>query len=93
MAQDPEAHTQLVRLLRNEQLLHASLNELRDAIDENFDSLVDGIVAEAAASDDVMDRETALSFVRLRAGQLQGLLSDEQKARLLDAASGKIEAW
>jgi hypothetical protein len=93
MATSPEALTQLARLLGEPLATGASLEDVRDAIDRRFDFLVDGLVAEAAASDDVYDRESAFEFLNLRIGDLHGWLSDEQRTRLLAALRGKIEAW
>ena len=93
MAGDPEARTQLARLLGDERLRSAPIEVVREAVDEQFDLLVDGLVAETAASDDVMDRETGLSFARLRVDALQAVLSESQAVRLYGAVRGKIEAW
>jgi hypothetical protein len=93
MATDPEAQTQLARLLRNDALRAASLGELRAAVDNHFEVLVDGIVAETSASDDVVDQESGLSFVRLRLQSLSSVLADEQASRLLKAIQEKIESW
>lgn len=93
MAGDPEARTQLARLLGDERLRSAPIEVVREAVDEQFDLLVDGLVAETAASDDVMDRETGLSFARLRVDALQAVLSESQAIRLYEAVRGKIEAW
>ncbi len=93
MATDPEAQTQLTRLLRDEALRTAPLDDLRKAVDASFELLVDGLVAEAAASDDVTDVESAMSFLRLRLESLSPVLTQEQIARLIQAVQGKIEAW
>ena len=93
MAGDPEARTQLARLLGDERLRSAPIEVVREAVDEQFDLLVDGLVAETAASDDVMDRETGLSFARLRVDALPAVLSGSQAVRLYEAVRGKIEAW
>lgn len=93
MAIDPEVQTQLARLLRDESLRAASAAVLQRAVYERFDLLTEGLVAEAAASDDVFDRETGLEFVRLRLEQLETVLTEEQTSRLFDAVRGKIEAW
>jgi hypothetical protein len=50
-------------------------------------------VAEAAASDDVFDRESALEFVAARVDDLAKWLNGAQKARLLEALRGKIDTW
>ena len=93
MATDPEAQTQLARLLRDESLRAASPNELHEAVEAGFDLLVEGLVAEAAASDDVLDQDSALSFVRMRLETLTSVLDESQASRLFEAVRGKIEAW
>jgi hypothetical protein len=93
MAEDPEALTQLSRLLEDERLRGAKAPEVQDAVERDFQRLVDGMVAEAAASDDVMDRETALTFVDTRLDFLASLLSNEQRSRLRRAVRARIEAW
>lgn len=93
MATDPEAQTQLARLLGDESLRSASRDQLAAAADARFDLLVDGIVAEAAASDDVLDRDSALTFVQLRLRSFAGVLSQEQASRLLGAVQEKIASW
>jgi hypothetical protein len=93
MAIDPEAQAQLARLLADESLRGASRDALGAAIDRRFDRLIEGIVAEAAASDDVFDRESGLEFAGKRVEYLSSVLNDEQQARLLEGVRGKIEAW
>ena len=93
MANDPEAQTQLARLLRDDSLRSASARRLSEAVDAGLDTLANGLVSEAAASDDVVDQESARSFVRLRLDTLRSVLTEEQTSRLLAAVQGKIEAW
>jgi hypothetical protein len=93
MAVDPEAQAQLARLLADESLRVAAQDELARAIDDGFERLIDGVVAEAAASDDVFDRESGLEFAVKRVDNLSSALTHEQQSRLLDAVRGKIEAW
>jgi hypothetical protein len=93
MAIDPEAQAQLARLLADESLRIAPVEVLARAIEAHFGRLVDGVVAEAAASDDVFDRDSGLDFARRRVDNLSSVLSAEQQSRLLDAVQGKIEAW
>ena len=90
---DPEALAQLARLLGDERLRAARDDELHDAVDAHFDSLVAGIVDEAAASDDVIDHASALEFIAARVEYLRTLLSPEQTSRLWQAVQAKIEAW
>ncbi len=93
MANDPEALAQLARLLGDDSLRGSNLDALRVAVDQRFERLIDGLVAEAASSDDVFDSESALSFLDSRLDFLDGLLSKEQRSRLNEALRGKIEAW
>ncbi len=93
MAIDPEAQAQLARLLADESLRVAPEPAVSEAIDNHFERLIDGIVAEAAASDDVFDRDSGVEFVQKRVEYLSSALNDEQQARLLEGVRGKIEAW
>lgn len=93
MAIDPEAQAQLARLLADESLRAASQEAVTGAIDAHFQLLVDGIVAEAAASDDVFDHDSGLEFAAKRVDNLSGVLTEEQQSRLRIAVRGKIEAW
>jgi len=93
MATDPEALTQLTRLLGEPLSPHATPAEVQRALEGRLDALTDGIVAEAAASDDVFDRESALEFVTARIDDLAKWLSGSQRTRLLEALQGKIDAW
>ena len=93
MAVDPEALAQIARLLADESLRVAPDDTLIAAIDTHFERLIDGVVAEAAASDDVFDRDSGLEFARKRVEYLSSAMNDEQQARLLEGVRGKIEAW
>jgi hypothetical protein len=93
MAIDPEAQAQLARLLADESLRVAPEAVVSQAIDNHFERLIEGVVAEAAASDDVFDRDSGLEFAIKRVEDLSSALSDEQQARLLEGVRGKIEAW
>ena len=93
MAIDPEAQAQLARLLADESLRAASRDEFARAIDAHFEQLVGGIVAEAAASDDVFDTDSGLEFAAKRVDNLSSVLTAGQQSRLLTAVRGKIEAW
>jgi hypothetical protein len=93
MASDPEAQIQLARLLRDESLRAVAVNALRAAVDERFELLVEGIIIEAMASDDVTDQESAVSFISLRLQSLNSVLTEQQTSRLLEAVREKIAAW
>jgi hypothetical protein len=93
MAGDPEALTQLARLLQNDRLRAATPDEAQAAIDQKMPQLASGLLEEAAASDDVMDKQSALEFVQSRLAYFGTLVRDDQKARLLEDVRGRIEAW
>jgi hypothetical protein len=93
MATDLEALAQLSRLLGETLEAGVSRSDAAAAIERRFERLVDGLVAEAAASDDVYDRDSAFEFVDARLQDLLLFLSEDQSSRLRDAVRGKIEAW
>jgi hypothetical protein len=93
MATDPEALTQLSRLVGESISPDATPTEVQRVLDQHLDRLKDGIVAEAAASDDVFDHDSAVEFVTLRVDDLAKWLSEAQRARLLDGLRGKIDTW
>jgi hypothetical protein len=93
MATHPEALAQIARLLGDESLRSAGLEAVCEAIEQGFERLSQGILAEAAASDDVNDRESAYDFVEHRLEFLDPLLDGRQISRLRDDLRGKIDAW
>jgi hypothetical protein len=93
MATDREAITQLARLLGDESLRLASTDASTDQVERGFERLVDGLLAEAVASDDVIDRESAMEFINDRLRFFGPLLTDDQRSRLEEALREKIEAW
>ena len=66
---------------------------LQALVDERLDALADALVAEAAASDDVLDKASARAYLDDRLTTLGDLLSDGQRAALRDAFAQRIEAW
>jgi hypothetical protein len=93
MAIDPEALTQLARLLKDESLRDASIDRAQAAIDEKLPLFASGLLEEATASDDVLDRESALEFIRSRLAYFGTLVRDDQKELLLEDIRSRIEAW
>lgn len=93
MAANPEALAQLARLLGDDRLRTATVDETRGAIDSRFDLLVNGLLNETVASDDVNDRDTALSFIEQRLAFFGDIVSNDQRSRLWQALWEKIEAW
>jgi hypothetical protein len=90
---EAESRAQLARLLGNETLRDADATHLAAASEAGFERLVDGLVDEAASSDDVSDRESALAFVESRLRTFEAILPDDLRTRLLAALRLKIEAW
>ena len=93
MASDPEALAQLARLLGNNALRTSNETEVRAAASANIERLAEGLAAEAAASDDVTDLESAMLFLKDRLNFLNGLLDDDTGTRLWQAIQDKIESW
>jgi hypothetical protein len=93
MAADPEALAQLARLLGDERLRRASIEEVQLAIDRGSAILTEGLVNEAAASDDVTDRASGIAFLEARLQFLQPLLTREQHTRLHEAIEEKLASW
>jgi hypothetical protein len=93
MAAEREAMTQLARLLQDGSLRTAEPDSLSRAVESRFDFLVDGLLEEAASSDDVSDAATARAFLDERIAFLGPLLPPEQRTRLSQALDDKIDAW
>jgi hypothetical protein len=93
MATDPEALTQLSRLLGRDDLRRGPAEALQGAFDAGFEQLVAGLLAEAAASDDVSDRASALEFLQSRLAAFATILDKAQRDRLEEALDQQIQAW
>jgi len=83
----------MARLLGDRSLANAGSDSVRGLVEERFSLLVQGILDEAAASDDVIDRDSALTFVEDRVHFLTPLLEPNQASRLRQALQDKIETW
>jgi hypothetical protein len=66
---------------------------LHALIDEHCDDIAARLVDEAAASDDVIDPESAQAYVDDRLRTLADLLTPEQAQRLRTAFVGKTSGW
>jgi hypothetical protein len=93
LANDPEAQAQIARLLGDEGLKAAGAAELHTAVDAGFTRLVEGLVMEAGASDDVIDRASALAFLDDRLRFLEPVIDREQRQRLREVLEAKLETW
>jgi hypothetical protein len=93
VASNPEVLAQLARLLGNNALRTSTEIEARAAASADIERLANGLVAEAAASDDVTDVESAREFLTARLNFLNGVLDDETGTRLWQLVQDKIDAW
>jgi hypothetical protein len=93
MAEQAEALTQLSRLLADPALRQADAASLRRHIHASLPLLADGLVAEAAASDDVMDHDSALAYLDRRLAFFGGLIDAVDQASLRAELVRRIESW
>ena len=93
MAEHREALAQLARLLSDQRLGSATPDEVRSAIETGFERLIDGLVAEASASDDVSDRDSAIAYVEDRLRFLSPMIGEQQRQRLRQAIQERIASW
>ncbi len=97
-----EALTQLARLVGldlfierfgSPQTTTAADEELAALIDDRLAEIARGLIAEAAASDDVLDAASAQEFLEDRLRTLADFLSDEQQASLRTAFAQGTKDW
>jgi len=88
-----EALAQLSRLLGDESLRAAAPPALQDALQRGHERIAAGLVAEAADSDDVSDRDSAVSYVDLRLAALASVLPEPEQARIARHARDLIGKW
>jgi hypothetical protein len=93
MAERSEALTQIARLLGDANLRSTDDDSVRAAVDQRFSALIESLLDETAASDDVFSRESALAYLEDRLAFLGVLLTEEQIGRLREAARERLEAW
>jgi hypothetical protein len=93
MTERSEALAQLSRLLADDGLRSASPEEARAVLHRQSGKLLDGLVDEAAQSDDVFDRDSALGYIDQRLLALSGLIDDELRRELSEGARDRIENW
>lgn len=93
MTERSEALAQLSRILGDESLRSASPDAARAALASRTGLLIDGLVAEAAQSDDVFDRDSGLAYVERRLESLSGVIGADLREQVLEAAREQIEKW
>jgi hypothetical protein len=62
-------------------------------IEERLGAIAEGLVAEAAVSDDVIDRAGADSYLEDRLATLDDLLTGEQAGRIRMGFAERTKAW
>ncbi len=83
---------QLARLLRLREP-PASAAEARALAREQSEALADALFDEAAASDDVVGRDSARSYLELRLAHLSGLLDEETRQRVRERFERRLSNW
>jgi hypothetical protein len=66
---------------------------LRLFVGEHLESIADGLVSEAAASDDITDQESAQAYLDDRLATLGDLLTDDQAGRIRSMFSERTSNW
>lgn len=84
---------QIARLLGEPGRHFSSTEEVHSAVDERFPVLVEGLLGEAAACDDVCDSASALVFLADRMRFLGELLSPRHALMLQEALEEKVRSW
>jgi hypothetical protein len=67
--------------------------ELRAFVDEHVVALADGLVSEAAASDDITGQESAASYLDYRLATLGDLLTQDQSERVQEVFADRTARW
>jgi hypothetical protein len=93
MTERSEALAQLSRLTGDASLRSATPVAAREILQRDFTRLVSGLVEEAAQSDDVFDRDSALVYIDERLRALEDLLGADLRTQLETASREEIEKW
>jgi hypothetical protein len=89
----PEVLAQFARLLGDESLREADDAAIQAAVNQKFWSLVEGLLGEAAVSDDVNDRPSAEAYLESRVADLGPLLTEDQRALLRETLMSGVQSW
>ena len=89
----PEVLTQLARLLSDDALREAGDPAVQAAVNQKFWSLVEGLLGEAAVSDDVNDRASAEAYLESRVVFLGDVLTEDQRSLLRETLMRGVESW
>lgn len=93
MTERSEALAQLARLLEDESLRSVSPERVSAVLAEQKERLAAALVDEAARSDDVFDRDSALAYLERRLDALATLIDGQVRTALLQFARDDIERW
>lgn len=93
MMSRPEILAQLARLLSDQELREADDEAVEKAVNQKFWSLAEGLMAEAAVSDDVNDRESAIVYLDARVDFLGPILKPEQRDLLRKTLRQGVSTW
>lgn len=93
MTERPQALAQLARLLGDDSVRSATPEEISIRLRASLDQLVEGLVAEAAQSDDVFDQQSGLAYIDKRLMSLGTVLDDELRGQLSEGARERIARW
>jgi hypothetical protein len=93
MAARPEVLAQVARMLGDDRLRSATDDAVRAATEAGFERLAQSLLEEIAASDDVVDRDSALSYLDSRLQFLREALAPDLSERLREAVRRQVEAW
>ena len=97
-----ESMVQLARLIGLEQFLERfgsphtaepNTESLAALVEERLDAIANGLVAEAAASDDVIDRVSAQTFFKDRLKTLGELIGEGNQRALATAFAESTKDW
>ena len=75
------------------QTAEPAIEALQSFVGERLDAIAEALVAEAAASDDVIDAGSAASYLDDRLRTLGALLTEQQTERLRAAFQEKTASW
>ena len=75
------------------QTAEPELDALRALVAERLDQIAQALVAEASASDDVLDQASATVYLEDRLSAFDDLINDEQAERLRGAFLKLIAGW
>jgi len=89
----PEVLAQFARLLGDESLREADDAAVQAAVNQKLWALVEGLLGEAAVSDDVNDRSSAEAYLESRVADLGPVLTEAQRSLLRETLMSGVQSW